>query len=111
VREDKKPSSAPFNQNWLNGESGYNGDYEPPMALDRFMELSGLSAVTLYRWRKSGFLKTLNISGRLYVARSEIARFNARAAAGEFAKQIVRPPRGRRESSRGGEIGNTKSRV
>jgi len=33
-----------------------------------------------------------NICGRHYVLRSEIARFNSRALAGEFSKPCARPP-------------------
>jgi hypothetical protein len=68
-------------------------DSEPPIALDEFIEQSGLSAVTLWRYRRAGWLHTLNICGRHYLTRSEIARFNARAASGEFAKRPARPKR------------------
>ena len=68
-------------------------DSEPPMALDKFIQESGLSAVTVWRYRRVGWLKTLNICGRHYLTRAEIARFNARAAAGEFAKQPAKPKR------------------
>jgi hypothetical protein len=68
-------------------------DSEPPLALDKFIEQSGLSAVTVWRYRRAGWLKTLNICGRHYSTRSEIARFIKRAAAGEFAKQPTRPSR------------------
>ena len=33
-------------------------------------------------------LATVNIYGRQYILRSEIARFNERAAAGEFAREV-----------------------
>jgi hypothetical protein len=57
-------------------------DAEPMMSLDKFIEQTGLSAVTLWRYRKNGFLKTVNICGRHYILRAEIARFNERATAG-----------------------------
>ena len=66
-------------------------DSEPPLALDKFIEQSGLSAVTVWRYRRASWLNTLNICGRHYLTRAEIARFNARAAAGEFAKAPARP--------------------
>jgi len=72
-------------------------DSEPPIALDKFIEQSGISAVTVWRYRRAGFLRTLNIYGRHYLTRAEIRRFNERAAAGEFAKQPSRPKR--RESN------------
>jgi hypothetical protein len=54
-------------------------------------EQSGLSAATVWRYRGAGCLNTLNISGRHYLTRAEIARFNTRAVAGEFAKEPARP--------------------
>jgi len=66
-------------------------DSEPMMSLDKFMEQSGFSPATLWRYRKKGMLSTVNICGRHYVLRSEIARFNARAAAGEFARPLATP--------------------
>ena len=47
------------------------------MALDR---------VTGWRYRKQGLVRTCSIHGRIYIHADEIARFEARAAAGEFAK-------------------------
>ena len=73
-------------------------DSEPPIALDKFIEQSGFSSVTVWRYRRAGWLNTLNICGRHYLTRSEIARFNARAAAGEFAKEPTKPNRGRRKA-------------
>jgi hypothetical protein len=64
---------------------------EPMMSLDKFIEQTGLSAVTVWRYRKNGFLKTVNICGRHYILRAEIAGFNERAAAGEFAKPSNHP--------------------
>jgi hypothetical protein len=71
-------------------------DSDPPIALDKFIEQSGLSIVTVWRYRRAGWLNALNICGRHYLTRSEIARFNARAAAGEFAKEPTKPKRRRR---------------
>lgn len=61
----------------------------PPLSLDRFMEQSGIAPATCWRWRRAGWLRTIVISGRHYVTREEIAEFNRRAAAGEFA--ITKP--------------------
>jgi len=66
-------------------------DSDPPMSLDKFIDQTGLSPVTIWRFRKKNFLRTVNICGRHYVLRSEIARFNARALAGEFSKTCNRP--------------------
>ncbi len=66
-------------------------DTEPIMSLDKFIQQTGLSAVTVWRYRKKGMITTVNICGRQYILRSEIARFNQRAAAGEFAKPPNQP--------------------
>jgi hypothetical protein len=66
-------------------------DTYPPVALDEFLRQSGLSPVTLWRYRRAGWIKTINICGRHYLSRAEIARFNRRAEAGEFAKSPSRP--------------------
>jgi hypothetical protein len=66
-------------------------DSEPMMSLDKFIEQIGLSAVTVWRYRKKGMLRTVNICGRQYILRAEVARFNERAAAGEFTKPPNHP--------------------
>src|SRR5437899_12024448 len=40
-----------------------------------FIEQTRLSAVTVWRYRKKGMLTTVNICGRHYILRAEIARF------------------------------------
>jgi hypothetical protein len=45
-----------------------------------------VSSTTGWRWVRDGRIQPINIAGRLYVTRAEIERFQARAAAGEFAK-------------------------
>jgi hypothetical protein len=44
------------------------------------------SDVTLWRWRRLGWIKTVNISGKVYVDLESLADFNRHAAAGEFAR-------------------------
>jgi hypothetical protein len=46
----------------------------------------GVSDVTLWRWRTRGWIKTSNISGKIYVDLESLAEFDRRAASGEFAK-------------------------
>jgi hypothetical protein len=53
-------------------------------SFDKFLEATGLSHVTGWRYRKRGWLTTLNIAGR---------HFMERARAGEFAKEPSRPRR------------------
>lgn len=75
-------------------QNGMNpSDPEPMMSLDKFAEQTGLSPVTLWRWRKAGMLNTLNICGRQYILRSEIMCFNDRASIREFAKAHITPKR------------------
>ena len=70
----------------------------PMLSLDRFMQETGLSPTTVWRYRNRGWLAVVNIAGRLYVTREEIGRFNARAAAGEFAKPPQQPRRAAAET-------------
>ena len=50
----------------------------------------GISDTTAWRYCKAGWLHPLNIAGRPYLTRTDIADFEAKAAAGQFAKE----PRG-----------------
>jgi hypothetical protein len=45
------------------------------------------SRITGWRWRKRKIIEVINIHGRLYIHADEIARFEKRAAAGEFAAE------------------------
>lgn len=63
------------------------------VSLDKFLEDSGLSHVTGWRYRQRGWIKCINLAGRWYVERAEITRFMDRARAGEFAKEPSRPRR------------------
>jgi len=64
---------------------------QPPLALDKYLHESGISPVTAWRYRRKGWLKTINICGRHYVTREAIADFNRRAQAGEFSKTLRNP--------------------
>jgi hypothetical protein len=70
---------------------------EIPIALDVFIERSGLSDTTLYRWRRDEMLKTTNILGRVYILPKDLREFNRRAEAGEFAKAHKAPKRKKAE--------------
>jgi hypothetical protein len=65
------------------------------IAYDQWLASLPISPATGWRWRKRGWVPTVNICGRVYVSRSAIAEFERRAAAGEFAKQHVTPKRSR----------------
>lgn len=57
-----------------------------PIPLHRFGEIKHISSTTLWRFRKRGWIRTVNLGGRPYILPSEAAEFERRAAAGEFAK-------------------------
>jgi hypothetical protein len=57
------------------------------LALNLFARQAGLSPITVWRWRKKGWFKTVNIAGRQYVRSEDLAEFKRRAAAGEFAQE------------------------
>jgi hypothetical protein len=46
----------------------------------------GISDVTLWRWDRRGWIKTVNICGKKYVNLESLAEFDRRAAGGEFAQ-------------------------
>lgn len=69
----------------LTNNTDLNGHALVPF--NSFLKQNGRSPSSGWRWRKNGWIKIINISGRLYVSREEIEKFQARAAAGEFARQ------------------------
>jgi hypothetical protein len=52
------------------------------VALDRYLESLGRSRTTFWRWQKKGLIQAVNVSGRNYVTRDEIRRFEQAAASG-----------------------------
>jgi predicted site-specific integrase-resolvase len=62
------------------------------IALDKWVEEVGITAVTAWRWRKRGIIRTTNIAGRQYVLPEDHVEFLRRAAAGDFAVQPKTPP-------------------
>jgi hypothetical protein len=53
---------------------------------EKWMKDMNLSRATAYRHRIAGRIVAITIFGKLYVSRAEIARFEERAKAGEFAR-------------------------
>ena len=47
----------------------------------------GVSKTTLWRDRRNGWLKTINVLGKLYITRESIAKFEAMLCSGELAKE------------------------
>ena len=58
-----------------------------------WLESLDKTRTTGWRWRKDGLIKTVNIFGKLYITRDEIAKFERRAMAGEFHKEATTPQR------------------
>ena len=58
---------------------------------DDWRRAMGISNTTAWRYRRRGLIKTVNICGRLYVARSAIREFESRALSGEFERAIKTP--------------------
>jgi hypothetical protein len=55
------------------------------MSLHRFCEITGLSKVSAWRYEKRGWLRTHLIAKRRYILAADVAEFNRRPAANEFA--------------------------
>lgn len=62
------------------------------VAFDKWVSELGISATTAWRWRRKGFLTTVQILGRNYISRAEIAAFEQRASAGEYARSLPATP-------------------
>ena len=71
---------------------GYRQTEIGPIAVRRWIREIGISASTFWRWRQRGWIcEPINIGGRLYLTLEQIAEFERRAEAGEFAAPM-RPP-------------------
>ena len=73
-----------------------------PIPLRTLQRQLDKSACTLWRWRKAGLLRTVNLSGKLYVTADALDEFLRRLEAGEFAKPPVTPSTPRLEQKDGG---------
>jgi len=56
------------------------------ISLSKWLGQVGVTSCTAWRWRKKGWLKTINICGRQYLTQESIDEFNRRALAGEFSQ-------------------------
>ena len=63
------------------------------VSLSRWLEQVGVTPCTAWRWRKKGWLKTINIAGRQYLTQEAIDEFRRRASAGEFSQAPKVPSR------------------
>ena len=63
------------------------------ISLNRWLVQVGVTQITAWRWRKKGWLKTVNIAGRQYLTQEAIDEFQRRAVAGEFSQEHKVPSR------------------
>lgn len=63
------------------------------VSLSKWLEQVGVTPCTAWRWRKRGWLKTVNICGRQYLTQEAIDEFHRRAVAGKFAQVHKVPAR------------------
>lgn len=63
------------------------------ISLSKWLEQVGITACTAWRWRKKGWLKTVNICGRQYLTQEAIEEFTERAKRGDFAQFSHAPKR------------------
>jgi hypothetical protein len=61
-------------------------EFVPPISLNRFCEITGLSKTSTWRYEKRGWLRTHLIANRRYILAADVAEFNRRLASDEFAK-------------------------
>jgi hypothetical protein len=76
-----------------NNNNTPNLQNEIPIALSRWMEQVGVTTTTTWRWRRKGWLKTINICGRQYVTPAAMREFLERAERGDFAQVHKAPKR------------------
>jgi len=69
------------------------------VSLQQWLADVGVTACTAWRWRKKGWLKTVNICGRQYLTQEAIEEFSRRAVAGEFAQEHKVPARQQKEAA------------
>jgi hypothetical protein len=71
-----------------NGEGNRRDDVASSLvSLSSYRRQLGRSKATLWRYRKLGWLKCVNVLGKLYVTREAIAEFEARVLNGDLAKE------------------------
>jgi predicted site-specific integrase-resolvase len=68
------------------------------VSLSKWLEQVGVTPITAWRWRKKGWLRTVNIAGRQYLTQEAIDEFHRRVVAGEFAQEHKTPSRKDRSS-------------
>jgi hypothetical protein len=95
VRTSGRLGMATVYTGLMNTTLGPDSANRPIVSLHKFCQEAGISGVTAWRWRKAGWLSTVNIAGRPYLTGEAIADFLRRAKAEEFAKEHKAPRRHR----------------
>jgi hypothetical protein len=75
----------------MNTTSTIKPEGRPIMSLHKFCREAGISDTTAWRWRRKGWLLTINIAGRQYITDRGLAEFMGRDGAGEFAQECKVP--------------------
>jgi hypothetical protein len=70
------------------------------VSLSRWLEQVGVTPCTAWRWRKKGWLKTINIAGRQHLTQETMDEFYRRTTAGEFS-QVNKVPKCKEARRRG----------
>jgi hypothetical protein len=63
------------------------------ISLSKWLADVGVTQITAWRWRRRGWLTTINIAGRPYLTQTAIEEFHRRAVAGDFAQEHKVPSR------------------
>ncbi len=61
------------------------------VSLSLWLAQMGIAPCTAWRWRKRGWLRTVNIAGRQYLTAEAIREFTERAQRGDFAQRHTVP--------------------
>ncbi len=77
----------------IDNEKQFNARACSLVPFGKFLADIDKSSVTGWRWRRDGFISTVNVAGKIYVTEQEIRRFEARAVAGEFSQKAHAPQR------------------
>lgn len=76
-----------------------------PLPLKELQRQLQRSSVTMWRWRKLGWLETVNLAGKVYIMPEALDKFMCRLRAGDFAKDAITPSTSRGTSKPTGTIG------
>ena len=81
------------------------------VCFDDWLRSINRSRVSGWNYRQRKWVETINIAGRIYISRAEIARFEQRAAAGEFARKVCVLKRATEDSPSPSSLRNAGQRL